>query len=33
MFLSQPMLIHAVVMRGMMQAYGKMDDLHNLGTL
>ena len=32
-FLSQPMLIHAVVMRGMMQAYGKMDDLHNLETL
>jgi multidrug transporter EmrE-like cation transporter len=33
LFLAQPMLIHAVVMRGMMQAYGKMDELHSLENL
>jgi hypothetical protein len=33
LFLAQPMLIHAVVMRGMIQAYGKMDELHSLENL
>ena len=30
MFLAQPMLIHAVVLRGMTQAYSKMDELHHM---
>ena len=33
MLLAQPMLIHAVIMRSMMQAYGKMGELHQMESL
>jgi hypothetical protein len=33
MLLGQPMLIHAVILRAMWQAYGKMDELHTMESL
>lgn len=33
MLLAQPMLIHAVILRAMMQAYGKMGELHQMESL